>query len=459
MPDSGKPISPNFVPGVGRLVTDRYDFEDHILGTNFRHNADAIDVRPNLVVGSTTCVNVLQALEALAAAAEPPVIAPATQTMLGAIQLTRDLGGTNGLSPKVVGLQGFPVSPQTPITNNVLTWTGSAWVPQSIVGLFIPGADLGGSSPTSSASLQYVSNLSGNAGTVGVSANFLLWSASATPFIGQSPVTSGSPGATFGVVGQTNLGTGPGGNLVLGGGAGNGGGLPGSTLMNVQGNTVFQVGSVLPGQVVAAFFTPSGLNSTQMPANAGNGVIYIANATNIPTTGTPTGGAVLYGTNGQLWIKQSDSTTFQIGSIPDPSTWSAVTPASLPPSPTIPANGTLTYNVTTAASAGVGTAAITFAMPTSSSCRFDTVYIAKEVGTGNTAQYNYSIGFVRNGAGAPTAVGSVTSSDPRSIGSWNVPPTSTGAYVSGNNIIIATGSSTATNTQWTVITQVIVTTA
>ena len=99
-------------------------------------------------------------------------------------------------------------------------------------------------------------------------------------------------------------------------------------------------------------------------------------------------------------------------------------------------------------------------MPVSTSVRFDTTYVGKETGTGNTAQYNYSIGFVRNGSGAPAAVGTVTSTDARSVGgSWTAPSTTAASYISGNNISIPTGSSSAVGAVWTVITKVTITTA
>lgn len=459
MPDSSNPISPNYVPGVGRLATDRYDFEAHILGTNFRHNADAINVIPNLTVGSTTCTNVLEALQALAAAAEPPVIAPATQTILGTIQLTRDLGGINGASPIVIGLQGRSVSSQTPAIGNVLQWNGSAWYPQPISGLFTAGGDLGGSSPSSTSSLQYVSNLSGSAGTVSISASTLSFSSSVSnASFNQVPLTSGD-GTHLNISAQgTN--TGNGGTLFLQGGGCSFASpyLPGSTVVAVNGTTKLQIGQAIHGQTVASFFNP--FLSTAMPIGTGDNVIYVGNANTAPTTGNPVGGAILYGQNGQLWIKQSDSTNFQIGSIPVPSTWTGVTLSALPASPTVPANGTLTYNTYATSTTSNGVSALIFPQPESTAIRFDMIFVAKENTTGNSAQYNYSIGFIRNGSNPPVAVGTVTNSDTRTVGSnWVAPTTTTGAFISGNNIIVTTGYSTATTAVWTVITQITVTTA
>lgn len=52
----------------------------------------------------------------------------ATVGNLNIVQLNNDLGGTL-TSPKVIGLQGNPVSNQAPSINQVLTWDGIAWAP------------------------------------------------------------------------------------------------------------------------------------------------------------------------------------------------------------------------------------------------------------------------------------------------------------------------------------------
>lgn len=56
---------PNFIKGVGRLATDRYDFQDHLEGinppgfTDFRHTADQIDMNPPVLGGATTVQSTL----------------------------------------------------------------------------------------------------------------------------------------------------------------------------------------------------------------------------------------------------------------------------------------------------------------------------------------------------------------------------------------------------------------
>lgn len=66
----------------------------------------------------------------------------------GGVQVAQDLGGTFA-APKVIGLQGYPVVSTVPASSQVLTWTGSAWTPQAPAagGAQIAG-DLGGTLTT-----------------------------------------------------------------------------------------------------------------------------------------------------------------------------------------------------------------------------------------------------------------------------------------------------------------------
>lgn len=54
-----------FQKGTGRLATDRYDFQDHVDGYNFRHNAPQIDLIPAIIINSVSYSNVYDALNAL----------------------------------------------------------------------------------------------------------------------------------------------------------------------------------------------------------------------------------------------------------------------------------------------------------------------------------------------------------------------------------------------------------
>src|SRR5271155_565179 len=121
-----KPLTPNYVPGVGRLAPYTLQFEKHVNGTEFRHNATMIDLSPTLD-GYTTVQEFLTAISL----DFPPVIPSATASTLGLITLGGDLNGigSTALAPKVGGLQGRPVQNITPTAGQVLAWSGSFWGP------------------------------------------------------------------------------------------------------------------------------------------------------------------------------------------------------------------------------------------------------------------------------------------------------------------------------------------
>lgn len=58
--------NPTYIPGVGRLAADRYDFQHHVAGSDFYHNADAITVIPGLSFNdSINHTNVYSSLSAI----------------------------------------------------------------------------------------------------------------------------------------------------------------------------------------------------------------------------------------------------------------------------------------------------------------------------------------------------------------------------------------------------------
>lgn len=141
------PLNPNFKSGVGRLVTDRFDFQDHVDGYRFRHKASAIDLFPTVVINSDDYTNVQNAIEALAQFVSPPniIINDATPFVKGIIKLDGDIDGTAD-SVTVTGLQNRMVSNLPPIDKQVLAWssrTGS-WTPTTLATTFLAAGDISG---------------------------------------------------------------------------------------------------------------------------------------------------------------------------------------------------------------------------------------------------------------------------------------------------------------------------
>jgi hypothetical protein len=90
------------------------------------------------------------------------------------IQLSQDLGGTIA-APKVVGIQGRPVSSAQPSIGQLIGWNGIAWVPTTPSGgggSFTPGGDLAGTSTS-----QLVIGLYGNplSNTIPVNSAVPVW--------------------------------------------------------------------------------------------------------------------------------------------------------------------------------------------------------------------------------------------------------------------------------------------
>lgn len=188
------PIVPNFQPGVGRLATDRYDFEAHILGNNFRHQANQTDLFPTLIIGENTYANVQSALAALAAIINPSVPNKATigtsVTNLGIVTLGGDFSGvgSTALIPRVGAIQGRPVQNITPSTGQVLTWnSGGYWYPTNSSSNFIAANDLAGLSTS-----QTVIGIQNNSVPVPTgSGTVLTWSGSSFSWASVSSFTAG----------------------------------------------------------------------------------------------------------------------------------------------------------------------------------------------------------------------------------------------------------------------------
>jgi hypothetical protein len=143
---SPNPLTPNFIPGVGQLTTSRYDFQKHLdgineqpNGPNFRHTADQIDLNPALTIDGYPSEHATTVQQALQFINENFFPAPplATSSVAGLITLSGDLNGvgSTALIPMVGGLQGIPVSNNTPTNNQYLQFLSGTgkWTPTTLV--------------------------------------------------------------------------------------------------------------------------------------------------------------------------------------------------------------------------------------------------------------------------------------------------------------------------------------
>lgn len=313
------PLVPNFKPGVGRLATDRFDFEDHIEGKRFRHKADQIDLIPTIVigpVGDPASTNVQSAIAKLATLIAPPVIPDATTTSKGIVKLAGDIGGTAN-AVTVTRIQGKPISTVPPAAGQVLTWNGSNWTPQPIVSSFSPGNDLTGSSISQSVIGLTGTGSSPNA-TVTAKNDIIQFVASAVPFINQVTATSGD-GVDFTIQAQNgNPGdAGNGGSVVIQGGENGFEGSEHGGVALVLGTGTYMVETVGvnnsgSGSKVLALLNDNPISTSELPSNTGSRIIYIADTGLPPSSGSPVNGTILYSQSGRLYIKEADGAKFVI---------------------------------------------------------------------------------------------------------------------------------------------------
>lgn len=432
------PLIPNYKKDVGRLVTDRFDFQNHIDGVAFRHKANQIDLEPILNIGSVTCTTVQDAIDKLTIIVTPPVIADATTVSKGIIQLSGDLAGT-ATSVLVTKLQGKPISTLPPNSGDVLTWDGisSSWIPSPAINAFSAGGDLAGTN-----ALQQVVGLTGTSGSTRVSSNALSWVAGSIPTITQLN-TSLNHGADFTIKAQTSTGSSKnGGDVVITGGSPGASGLKGGvTLKMDSGNTTMaELTEVAAGRRVISLLHNGPLTTVDMPANTGDLVMYIRDTITPPTVGNPSNGTIVYSSGGQLWIKQQDGDNFSVGSIPNPSIWGST------------GQQTYTYRSYVISTVGAAALAFSFAIPNNTSIKVDAIFTGKATSATDGAEFNLSMGYLR-GVGSPVAMGSITNADPRTTtgaaAGWTIPSITT----SVNNLQVFTGFSGTNTVSWLVIVQ------
>jgi len=431
-------------PPNARLALDRYDFNKHITGTDFRQNATTIDLFPTLVIGGDTQTNVQSALEKLNSIITAPPLPDATTLVKGIVQLAGDIGGS-AVNVVVTGLQAYPVSSIPPTNGQALVYNGGTvqWEPQAFAN-FTAGGDLTGTNAS-----QQVISLTGSSGAVNVTANYILFDQSLNPIgLGQNLKTSAGDCGAFIIVGQStstiNYNGGP---VIIAGGLHSTGGLsPGVAIGSNPSALLIHATEVSTNHHVLSLAGQT--DNTQMPANTGNKVIYINDASVFPTSGSPVAGAILYSRSGSLKTKRASGKHFVIGEFLDnPFTWSDNEDLSL----------TNNYVVSRRARATTVAAGPTQVIDSTlvnlssaeATCKADVIVTGKQVGTNEALTVNIAFSAVTSG-GSTFAVGSGTPtvSDLRTTAgaaAWTAPT----IILSGNSIRVITGTAAAgANIEW-----------
>lgn len=101
-----------------------------------------------------------------------------------------------------------------------------------------------------------------------------------------------------------------GGDLLLKSGAEASGGLGGALKLYIGAQGMMELREVASGRNIIALCT-TGVTTTEMPANTGNMVIYIANCSTVPT-GNPTSGGILYVDDGNLYWRDPSGVSTQL---------------------------------------------------------------------------------------------------------------------------------------------------
>jgi hypothetical protein len=296
----------NYRRGVGRLVTDRYDFQDHIDGYSLAHNSSSILLNPNLTINSVLCTNSQTAFTTIANYINTFSFPDATVSVKGILKLDGDLAGlsSSAATPKVSGIQGKPISTLDPSSGDVLTWNILGyWEPAIIPNQFTVGGDLSGTD-----SDQKVISITGYLGLTSIKCGHFTFDSTVNPLIDQTATTIGAA-ANLTITGQTST-VSTGGNINISAGFG----APTGALtlrLNNQATTLLEIAQPNTSKSVLSLVKGTPITNTEMPVGTGDKVIYISNASTAPVN-PPVGGAILYANVGKLWVKESTGNNFYI---------------------------------------------------------------------------------------------------------------------------------------------------
>lgn len=418
------PVEPNYKKDVGRLIVDRYDFEKHFNGTDFRHNATQIDLYPTVVIDGSPKTNVQDAIKTLADIIYTPSLPEATATSLGVIKLSGDISGT-AYNIIVNKIQGKPISTLVPTSGQVLTWEGAFWSPSDPINIFSAGLDLSGNNID-----QRVVKISGNdLGKVTIPASSFTFSQDSIPKFNQENAVSGNA-ADFVISAQTSL-FGDGGDVLISGGFGSLGSSGGVTLSLGSSNSTMLQASNFGSRRILALCGETTITSANVPS--GDLMVYVKDTVSPPDSG-PIGGALLYSVDGQLHVRESSGNNFIIESISNesisnPSIWGDAT------------NQTYSYrSLDYTTEVGVaGAVAFQYVISAGYAVKVDVTMVGRERNSGNNNAYqvNMSAGYVAND-NEVIAVGEVITSDVRATDEateWTGPNIS----LTGSAINVITG--------------------
>lgn len=178
------------------------------------------------------------------------------------------------------------------------------------------GGDLAGTG--TAAATPKISTLSGLGGTTSVACANLQWSNTVnTPFLGHQAKGSSAAGTDFTIFAQDANTAGLGGSLILCSGDKAGGNVPGRVELSVGGIGGHKTPMVEVTDLVGDYAPVVGLcagavlTTTQLPANTGRRVVYLANRATAPTA-APVGGLVFFGEGGDFAFRTSSNHTFVV---------------------------------------------------------------------------------------------------------------------------------------------------
>ena len=417
------PTAPNYKKNLGRLVTDRYDFESHTNGSSFKHKAKNIDLENTLVIGPTfiQVSNVQEAVENIITIINAP-LPEATQFQKGIIRISGDISNPSSTSDNIIvsGIRNRLISNETPANDQVLTWDQStnSWRPKTPIPFYAAG-DLYGTSQ-----LQYVHQLTGTTGAtpeVNIIAEILKFNAEHhTRFITQADGQFGPSSSNIIIRAQSASSLSPdsdisGGYVDIQGGSPKGSNQPGGVLITVDGrddaSVMFEAVKFSNGVKFISLFGNTKITESIVPITSGNMFLFFKE-TNSEPNGAPPKGAFLYSKNGRLYIREGENSENPFG----PSQSFAISTIDELPETMVWGyqSGFRTiskkyYKQTT----NIQQVIDEIELPENVTVRLDAICVARDIASTSSYQINMTMGYTTDGSAIIAEVGTILYSDLR----------------------------------------------